>query len=245
MKDAIVALNQIQQDGVIEKYAIGGAIGATFYIEALNTEDVDVFVFLLPVPGSFLISLTPIYDALRALGGQIRGEHIVIGQWPIQILAAEPGLVSDALERSIEVPYENEQTHVFTAEHLCAIALKTGRSKDYLRVTNFIDQEAVDVPLLNAMVEHYSLEDKLTQVSNWPTQIHPIAAQEWVEWFGSKPLSTSLELLGNERRQVLYVAGDGIILDCDAAYVVCPQPEEVSVAVGEFLRLSNEGQLER
>lgn len=69
MKEAITALNAIEQQGVIGSYAIGGAIGASFYIEAVNTEDVDVFVLLNPAPGAMLITLTPIYDALKRLGG--------------------------------------------------------------------------------------------------------------------------------------------------------------------------------
>jgi hypothetical protein len=31
-KDTLAAINQMQADGVIERYAIGGAVGATFII---------------------------------------------------------------------------------------------------------------------------------------------------------------------------------------------------------------------
>jgi len=164
MKDAIVALNEIQKQGVIKEYAIGGAIGASFYIEAVNTTDVDVFILLLPPKGSLLISLTPIYDALVRLGGVIKGEHIIIGNWPIQVLAVEPGLLADALRHARAVTYADQPTHVFTAEYICAIALNTGRVKDYLRVSMFIDQEAVDMPALNAMVIQYGLANKLEKV---------------------------------------------------------------------------------
>ena len=33
-------------DGVIDQYAIGGAVAATFYLEPAATIDVDVFVHL-------------------------------------------------------------------------------------------------------------------------------------------------------------------------------------------------------
>jgi hypothetical protein len=33
----------MQSDGVIERYAIGGAVGATFYLEPIATLDVDIF----------------------------------------------------------------------------------------------------------------------------------------------------------------------------------------------------------
>ena len=39
----IEALNSLKSDGVIEVYAIGGSVAATFYIEPVATVDVDVF----------------------------------------------------------------------------------------------------------------------------------------------------------------------------------------------------------
>ena len=41
MEKALIALNEIVADGVISNYAIGDAVGAAFYIEAMQTEDVD------------------------------------------------------------------------------------------------------------------------------------------------------------------------------------------------------------
>ena len=46
MLEVIKALNQIKADGVISDYAVGGAVAASFYIDAINTEDVDAFVFI-------------------------------------------------------------------------------------------------------------------------------------------------------------------------------------------------------
>lgn len=42
IKEVIETINRMQTDGVIERYAIGGAVGATFYIEPAATFDVDV-----------------------------------------------------------------------------------------------------------------------------------------------------------------------------------------------------------
>ena len=39
IRDTIAAVNQMQADGVIERYAIGGAVGATFYLEPVATLD--------------------------------------------------------------------------------------------------------------------------------------------------------------------------------------------------------------
>jgi tetrahydromethanopterin S-methyltransferase subunit A len=43
IREAIAAINQMQSDGVIERYAIGGAVGATFYLEPIATLDVGTF----------------------------------------------------------------------------------------------------------------------------------------------------------------------------------------------------------
>ena len=75
MREALQALNRLVDDRIIKDYAIGGAIGAAFYIEAATTEDVDAFVFL-PASGSLLVSLTPIYEALKTMGGVEQQEYI-------------------------------------------------------------------------------------------------------------------------------------------------------------------------
>jgi hypothetical protein len=43
IKEAITASNQMQSDGIVESCAIGGAVGATFYLEPIATLDVDIF----------------------------------------------------------------------------------------------------------------------------------------------------------------------------------------------------------
>jgi hypothetical protein len=167
MKQALQCLNELVNEGVIGKYAIGGAVGASFYIEAVNTEHVDAFVFMPPGPGG-LISLGPIYDAMIAKGGVARGEHIVIGGWPIQILPAYKPLVEEALADAVQTTFDDVPTSVLLPEHLCAIALDTGRLKDYLRVSMFIEQDEVDPAGLWALVCKYGLQDRLSHVGNWP-----------------------------------------------------------------------------
>ena len=42
--EVITLIHQMQADGVIERYAIGGAVGATFHLEPISSLDVDIFV---------------------------------------------------------------------------------------------------------------------------------------------------------------------------------------------------------
>jgi hypothetical protein len=86
VKTTLEAINQMQADGIIGKYAIGGAVGATLYIEPAATLDVNIFVMLPTDPGGLVLSLAPLYDYLKARGGVEKDEHIVIGGWPVQFL---------------------------------------------------------------------------------------------------------------------------------------------------------------
>jgi hypothetical protein len=160
MQDALRALNALVSEGIIEDYAIGGAIGASFYIDALQTEDIDAFVFLANAP-SGLILLTPIYEALSRLGGVVEREHVRFGNWPLQILTDANPLIDEAIRSAVNVDYDGVPTRVFRAEYLCAIALQVGRSKDYLRVSMFLEREAVDRSALRDVLQRHGLTELL------------------------------------------------------------------------------------
>ena len=162
MKETLAIINQMQADGIIESYAIGGAVGATFYLEPAATVDLDVFVTLPPATG-LLISLTPIYEYLKAHGGVAQDEYIVIGNWPVQFLAAGSELELEALRDAVAADVEGVTTSVMSAEHLVAIALQTGRSKDHNRILQFLDQDSVDREKLRSILERNGLIAKWQQ----------------------------------------------------------------------------------
>ena len=160
MKTTLDMINRMQADGVIGKYAIGGAVGVIFYLEAFYTEDLDVFVVLPTTPGSSLLSLSPIYEYLTEHGCKVDGERIVIGDWPVQFLPPQGALEQEALDEAVNTDYEGTPTYVLSAEHLVAIALKTGRAKDYARIAMFLDQDAVDTVRLNSILFRHGLVPK-------------------------------------------------------------------------------------
>jgi hypothetical protein len=163
VKETLEAINRMQADGIIGKYAIGGAVGATHYLEPAATLDVDIFV-VLPAAGSgLLISLAPIYEYLKTRGGVVKHEHLVIGGWPVQFLPPSDPLEIEAVEKALQAEVEDVSTWVMSAEHLAAIALKTGRAKDYIRMLQFIDQDAVDIAKLEALLERHALTARWRQ----------------------------------------------------------------------------------
>jgi hypothetical protein len=150
-------INQMQAAGIIGKYAIGGAVGATFYLEPSATLDIDIFVTLPTAPGQVLLSLTPLYAFLRSRGGALEGEHIVIDGWPVQFLAAADALDLEALAEAVETEVEGTRTWVMSAEHLAAIALRTGRPKDHNRLLQFLEQNSLDDPKLQGILQRHGL----------------------------------------------------------------------------------------
>jgi hypothetical protein len=163
VKATLEAINQMQADGVIGKYAIGGAVGATFYLEPAATVDLDIFAVLPAVSGRSLLSLAPIYDYLKARGGKVQDEYIVIGEWPVQFLSPANDLEQEAVNEATATKVKGVGTWVMSAEHLVAIALRTGRAKDHSRILQFIDQKAVNRKKLRTILERHDLTSKWNQ----------------------------------------------------------------------------------
>jgi hypothetical protein len=163
VKATLEAINQMQADGVIGKYAIGGAVGATFYLEPAATLDVDVFVMVPAASSGTLLSLAPIYEYLKARGGFEEGEHIVVEGWPVQFLPPSDDLELEALAEAVPTTVEGVGTWVVTAEHLAAIALRTGRPKDHLRILQLLEQNVVDRKKLQIIIERHNLTRKAEQ----------------------------------------------------------------------------------
>jgi hypothetical protein len=159
IKETISMINKMQTDGVIQRYAIGGAVGATFYLEPVATLDVDVFVALQPEVGKLLANPQPIFDYLKARGGTMNGEYIVVAGWPVQFLPAANPLTAEALEQAVEKDVAGVPARVFTAEHLAAIALQTGRAKDKARLLQFAEAGGLDAARFQDIILRHGLTE--------------------------------------------------------------------------------------
>ena len=153
-------INQMQSDGIIDCYAIGGAVGATFYLEPISTLDVDVFVELHAGPGSRIVTLDPIFEYLRARGCTMEGEYIVISGWPVQFLPPSSPLAEEALRNAVAIDVAGTSARVFTAEYLAAIALQTGRAKDKARLLHFSEAGVLDETTFEAILTRHNLVDR-------------------------------------------------------------------------------------
>lgn len=159
MRRTLEVLNELEQKGQLSRYAIGGAMGATFYVEPLLTFDLDVFV-VLPQTGGGLLSLAPLYEALRARGYAEEGECVLIEGVPVQFLPAYNVLLEEALAQALETTYESTPARVLRAEHLVAICLQTGRDKDRERVRILRAQAKLDMGCLRGVLKRHQLETR-------------------------------------------------------------------------------------
>ena len=151
-------------NGIIERYALGGAVGATFYIEPSATQDVDVFV-VFNQPATRLVSLEPIYAYFTSRGAVVQNEHLVIADWPVQFLPATTPLVDDAIAHPMHMVVDGQRVAVISQEHLAAIALETGRMKDKVRLAQFLESGSFGLSRFSALVERFDLTEKWARFS--------------------------------------------------------------------------------
>ena len=145
LEKAVKELDQMLLDQVVDSYAIGGAIAASFYGEVATTEDVDVFVSFRPGASSLLIDPSSVIQYFVAKGYSLFEDKVVIGGWPVQFLPPPSGLEEEAMERAVEMQDGDLKLRLFSREHVAAIALATGRAKDRNRLIQLREEGELDM----------------------------------------------------------------------------------------------------
>jgi hypothetical protein len=156
MEQTLKVLNGLTGSGLVEQYAIGGAMAAFFYSEAVVTEDLDAFI-LVNQPASNLVTLSPIYAFLKSRGATEHREHLLVAGTLLQLIPAYDPLTEEAVRQAVDRQVGQTGTRVLTAEHLIAIALKTGRAKDHARVATLLEEAAIDTARLTDILERHQL----------------------------------------------------------------------------------------
>jgi hypothetical protein len=158
MQRAIRILNDMVSAGVVDTYAIAGAMGAMFYVEPVFTVDLDVLV-VLPTAG-LLVSLEPIYHYLKGRGYRPEGEHVRIEGVLVQFVPVHDALTQESLDEAIDKTSGAVGTRVVGPEHLIAMALDLGRAKDYARVEQLLAQAGVGMSRLGKVLKRHGLMAK-------------------------------------------------------------------------------------
>jgi hypothetical protein len=160
MESTLEVLNDLVDGGIVERYAIGGAVAAIFWAEPFDTIDLDVFV-LLPETAHPLDPLRDVIGALQARGYSFEGDLLVIEGIPVQFIPAEDatGLRKEALEQATEHLYLGSvPTWVIRPEYLVALALDAHRPKDYERVYRLLQEAEADRTVIGSLIDRYQLQ---------------------------------------------------------------------------------------
>ena len=160
MEATLAILNELEPAGLVTRYAIGGALAAFFYAEAVLTEDLDAFILIAPPFPGRLVTLTPIYDFLKQRGATEEREHLWLAGTLVQVIPAFDALTEEAVREAVEKQVGQTTTRVMRVEHLIAIALKTGRAKDYTRVALLLEEAEIDETRLRDIVARHQLQGR-------------------------------------------------------------------------------------
>lgn len=163
LAEVIFALDQMVTDGIVDNYAVGGAIAASFYGEVATTEDVDVFVVFKNVSPMGIIDPTSVIRYFTDKGHAMFEDKVIIGGWPVQFLPPPSRLEEDAL-RSAEVLRDGDmEIRLISREYVAAIALATGRAKDRNRLIQLREEGMLDMSKFLAIVSSQGLAQKWEQ----------------------------------------------------------------------------------
>ena len=155
LAEVLRAANDLVAVGLIEDYALGGALAAIYYVEPFTTYDADI-IFVAADKG-LTAGIPGIYAHLQKAGWLVEREHLLVKGFPVQFLAAA-GLTKEAVREARAIEYEGVPAKVFRPEHIIAIAASVGRHKDLARIEQLLEQAEIDRTLLDDILVRYNLK---------------------------------------------------------------------------------------
>ena len=155
LADALLAANELVSAGLIEDYALGGALAAIYYTEPFTTYYADII--FIPSDKTLNAGIPAIYSHLQSKGWRIEREHLLLKNFPVQFLAAS-GLTEEAVRNAKQIEYDGIPGKIFSPEYIIAIAASVGRHKDFARIEQLLDQVEIDKTLLDDVLHRYNLK---------------------------------------------------------------------------------------
>jgi hypothetical protein len=157
MKRVAQLLNDMLAAGIIQNYALFGAMAQMRYTEAVATLDADV---LIAVPSTERMDvLAGIYAYCRERGFESEGEAVRVGAWPVQFIPVFSSLTCEAMENAEIADFEGAPLRVVRADYLAVIALSVGRGKDYARILALLESLSVTKEQIAHLAAEHDLAD--------------------------------------------------------------------------------------
>jgi hypothetical protein len=156
--DTLRVLNSMKTEGVIEEYAVAGAMALVFWTEPVPTWDLDVLVFLPAATGP-LVTFDGIYRWTSDHGYPVHKEHVIVEGVPTQFLASPGRLGDEAIETAAALEYEGVTTRVVLPEYLVALYLqpeaRTAKRRE--RAAMLLEWPGLDRERLDAILRRHEL----------------------------------------------------------------------------------------
>lgn len=155
LADVLRAANDLVAAGLIEDFALGGALAAMYYVEPFTTYAADII--FIPAEKGLTAGIPEIYAYLQERGWRVERDHLLVKGFPVQFLAAA-GLTEEAVREARAIEHEGVPAKVFCPEHIIAIAASVGRHKDLARIEQLLEQTEIDTTLLDGIARRYKLK---------------------------------------------------------------------------------------
>ncbi len=157
----IDVLNDMHVRGIISKYAVGGAMAGILHDEAISTVDLDIFFFFTKPQTGLVLSLEEIYEYAKEKGFVFDYEFIHIHGWLVQFVEASlVPLWTEAVDRAESMLIDGRDVPVMRPEHLAAMWLIAGRTKDKVKIEAFDESGVVDREKLSDVLLRFGIMDK-------------------------------------------------------------------------------------
>ena len=156
--DVIAAINDLKERGLIQDYAIFGAVAQAFWDEAIPTFDLDVLV-LPPVQEVRIDLLGPIYEWAKERRYSVRGEHVIISGVPVQFVPVPNALAEEALNKAAIREFGGSPIRIVRPEYLIALWLQppANSSSRKERAAKLLESGNVDEALLGDLMTRYNV----------------------------------------------------------------------------------------
>ena len=157
-ENALRAVNELKDAGIIEDCAVARAMALVFWIEPIPTFDLDVLVLLPPTAGPH-VSLDPIYRWAADRGYVAEHEHIYIEGVPVQFLPSFDALAEEAIRTAVDRQYFGVDLRVVRPEYLIALFLlpsaRTVKRRE--RAAALRDSPSIDREVLDDLMTRFKL----------------------------------------------------------------------------------------
>src|SRR5919201_6840280 len=115
LADVLRAANDLVAAGLIENYALGGALAAIYYTEPFTTYDADII--FIATDQTLSAGIPAIYAHLQSKGWRVEREHLLVKDFPVQFLAAS-GLTEEAVRNAKPIEFEGIPAKVLRPEYI-------------------------------------------------------------------------------------------------------------------------------